>query len=365
MKTKEKEEIYGDESLSYLFDVEEEGALHQDYTTEMMEMITDVNSFKIGSVANGSLADESDSEIMFDVGAKDYVRVLKKKTELPFFEGKKIGDVMEVLITDKSEEPFNIGGSVAVIHESRAHESLSAIDYKGVVTVYVSELTPAGYNLDLIHDSVILDAFMPHTLAGINRLHAEARDGLVGTSINVMIESFSRERGTYIVSRRKYLKSLVPETLEALKHDEVYTGHVTGTTPFGVFVEFQDCLTGMIHKSNINPEYADSIKEIEAGTQIKFYVKEIIKEKIILTQIIKQTLWDDIEVGDIIEGSVKVIKPFGALVALDDETVGLIHKSEMNKVKSDEVMGENDVINVQILGIDRLNRKILLREVII
>lgn len=360
MTDKNTQVVYGDEELEYLFNEPVEGSLPKGYTQEMYDMITNITQFKIGSVLKGTLADESDTEIMFEIGAKDYVRINKNKTELPFFEGKKIGDVMEMLIIDKTDVPYNISGSVAAIYEARAHESLSSIDFKDSVTVYVRELTPAGYNLDLNHEGIKLRAFMPHTLAGINKLHEQARKDLVGQHIQVLIESFSREKGTYIVSRRKYLKTLVTKTIKKLKYNKVYTGHVTGTTPFGVFVEFEQCLTGMIHKSNINPEYADRIKDIQPGTEIVFYIKEIFKEKIILTQILKESLWDEIKIGQNINGNVKVIKPFGALVTLDDETIGLIHTSELEKKGS--TIEEGDDIKVKVLSVDRLNRKIFLKE---
>jgi ribosomal protein S1 len=360
MATKQENPVYGNEELEDVFNEPKEGELPKGYTQEMYDMITNVFDVSVGKVLEGTLAGENDTEIMFDIGAKDYVRVEKNRTELPFFEGKKIGDTMEMLIVNKTDVPYLINGSVAAIYEARAHESLSEIDFEDPVTVYVRELTPAGYNLDLMHDGVRLTAFMPHTLAGINKLHDAAREAMVGQHIQVMIESFSREKGTYIVSRRKYLKTLVPKAMKKLKYNQTYEGHVTGTTPFGVFVEFNECLTGMIHKSNINPEYADKIKEIKPGTEIVFYIKEIIKNKIILTQVIKESLWDEIKVGQKIEGEVKAIKPFGTLVKLDDETIGLIHTSELTKSSSS--LEEGDGIKVKVLSVDKLNRKIFLKE---
>lgn len=138
----------------------------------------------------------------------------------------------------------------------------------------------------------------------------------------------------------------------------VYKGHVTGTRDFGVFVEFNECLTGMIHKANVNPEWADRISDIKPGFEIDFYVKEIIRNKIILTQIIRETLWDTIKNGQIINGTIKDVKAFGTLVNLDEETVGLIHTSEMEKVN--KKFNQGDDIKVKVLSVDRASRKIFL-----
>ncbi len=143
-----------------------------------------------------------------------------------------------------------------------------------------------------------------------------------------------------------------------MEYNKVYSGHVTGTTPFGVFVEFNDCLTGMIHKANVNPEWQEKLTTIKPGFQIEFYIKEVIKDKIILTQILRETLWDTIKNGQIIEGSVKDIKQFGTLVNLDDETVGLIHTSEMEKLGKKFTAGQD--LKVKVLSVDRMSRKIFL-----
>ena len=199
--------------------------------------------------------------------------------------------------------------------------------------------------------------FMPNTLAGVNKLHNP--EEIVGQTFNVSIESYSSDKGTYIVSRRRYLKTLIPKAIKALQMEQVYTGHVTGTTPFGIFIEFNECLTGMIHKSNINPSFQDKISEIQPGTQIDFYIKEIIKgNKIILTQILRESLWDTIKPGQTIKGSVKSVKPFGVLVALDEETNGLIHQSEVDKIKKS--FTEKDEVEVKVLSVDKSSRKIFL-----
>jgi ribosomal protein S1 len=88
----------------------------------------------------------------------------------------------------------------------------------------------------------------------------------------------------------------------------------------------------MIHKANVVEEWQNRISEIKPGQEIEFYIKEIIKNKIILTQVLRETLWDTIKNGQVIEGRVKDVKQFGALIILDNETIGLIHTSEMDRL---------------------------------
>jgi ribosomal protein S1 len=97
--------------------------------------------------------------------------------------------------------------------------------------------------------------------------------------------------------------------------------------------------------------------------EINFYVKEITKDKngefkIILTQVLRESLWDNIKIGQVIDGRVRDNKPFGTLVTLDDETMGLIHSSEMEKIGR-KFQPDQD-LKVKVLAVDRSNRKIFL-----
>ena len=249
-----------------------------------------------------------------------------------------------------------IEGSIASIYENAAHQSLKSLDEDVVIMANVKSINPAGYEMEIVHEGITLAGFMPNTLAGINKLYDP--DSIVGKSFEVMVESFSKEEGTYIVSRRKYLRTLIPDAIDSLNRDEVYTGHVTGTTPFGIFVEFSDCLTGMIHKANVLEEWQERLSEIKPGTQIQFYVKEIVKEKIILTQILRETLWDTIKNGQVLDGIVRDIKQFGVLVSLDQETMGLIHTSELERIG--KKFQDRQELKVKVLAVDRQNRKIFL-----
>ena len=150
-----------------------------------------------------------------------------------------------------------------------------------------------------------------------------------------------------------------------MKYGEVYTGEVTGTTPFGVFVQFgvtadgPTCLTGMVHKANIDEAWHDKWSQIIPGMQIDFYVKEVIKNnKIILTQILKESLWDSIKVGKIMSGKIRDIKNFGALISLDEETTGLIQTSYITKYSKSLNIG--DEIKVKVISLMRDDRKIYL-----
>lgn len=320
---------------------------------ENVNLITPESGAVVRAKYEGAMAEQF--IFSFD-GFKDDIRVESKQSEAKYLKNCEVGDQVDVLITSVKHDHFFIKGSIASLYETRAHENLKSLEEGESVTVYVKSLNPAGYDVDVMNGGVTLPGFMPNTLAGINKLYNP--NSIVGDTFQVMIESYSEHEGTYIVSRRKYLQTLIPEAIKELEFNHLYSGNVTGTTPFGIFVEFNDCLTGMIHKANVTEEWQNRISEIKPGQAIEFYVKEIIKDKIILTQVLRETLWDTIYNGQVLNGKVKDVKQFGTLVILDDETVGLIHTSEMEKI-SKRFTAEQE-IKVRVLSVDRQSRKIFL-----
>ena len=68
-------------------------------------------------------------------------------------------------------------------------------------------------------------------------------------------------------------------------------------------------------------------------------------------------------VGDVVTGKVTGIQPYGAFVALDDETQGLVHISEITYgyVKDvNEFIKVGDEITVKVLDVDEEQKKISL-----
>lgn len=311
-----------------------------------------------GTIINGVIKSLSKRDMVIDINYKDDVVVEHKVSEGIIVSEYKVGDSIDVLIKEVNERPFNIKGSVIDLIKSKVEGKI--VDFfnnNQEVMATVVEIIPAGFMLSVEIDKIKIPAFMPNTLADVNKISNP--NVLLNKQIVVMFETLEQDKGIYVVSRKKYLKTLIPEKLKSLRFDKVYEGVVTGTTPFGVFVQFETCLTGMVHKANINEAYREKLLDIKAGTLIDFYVKEVTNsKKIILTQILRESLWDDIKVNDILSGEVLSVKTFGALIRLDYETAGLIPTNILNKSGKTLKVGEK--LDVKIVDIHKSDKKIVL-----
>jgi small subunit ribosomal protein S1 len=83
---------------------------------------------------------------------------------------------------------------------------------------------------------------------------------------------------------------------------------------------------------------------------------------------VTQNPWDRIEdlfeVGKVVEGKIKNFTQFGAFVELEHGIEGLIHISDLSWTKRvnhpSELLQENESVRVQILSVDRANKRVAL-----
>lgn len=142
-----------------------------------------------------------------------------------------------------------------------------------------------------------IKAFMPGSMAAQNRI--TNFEALLGTQMEVMVENYVPKTG-FVVSRKKFLKTIMPMKISNLAEeikknpDYSFEGTVTGIgqsknggLPFGVFVELDEYLTGMIHKTLYSDALVDKLMEhqVKAGDKIKVYVHRIDNGRIILSDV--------------------------------------------------------------------------------
>jgi small subunit ribosomal protein S1 len=245
----------------------------------------------------------------------------------------------------------------AAVEKMKYDEIFDSINKNVAFNGYVDSLLPGGYLVKI--DGI--DTFMPGSLAGVNKLY----DFNILLGQEVLVKAVNFERNNIVVSHRDYLKTLIPGKIEQLREEKgvLLTGIVTGTTKYGVFCEFNDCLTGMILSSDLNEDLKErhSKNNIKAGESIEFYVKEIVSnKKIILTQFLKSDPWSDIteryQIPSTVKGNIISIKQYGAFIRIEDDVIGLLHQSEIENRN----LTEGQEIDVSITRIDKSTKKVYL-----
>jgi len=140
---------------------------------------------------------------------------------------------------------------------------------------YIAKIISSNNGGFVVEVAGMIKAFMPGSMAAANKLNEYK--SLIGTEMEVMVESYDPKFG-FIVSRKKYLRTIVPHYLKNLENalasnkDTAYEVTVTGTTPFGVFCEINEVLTGMIHKTLMSDELRERLRQNQVAAQEKLIV---------------------------------------------------------------------------------------------
>lgn len=186
----------------------------------------------------------------------------------------------------------------------------------------VIEKNRGGYFVN-IHG---VQAFLPGSLASANKIINF--DAFLGKTIKVMLDSYINESDTFIVSNKRYIEHIMPSMIESFDMSTMYEGTVTGSIQSGIFVEFNEIMTGLLSQVDMNAETLQLFKtgQVRPGDKINLWVRDIIPPKnFILTQISTENMISSLkQLADIIESensdvvmSAKVISIKGAFVTLE------------------------------------------------
>jgi len=328
-----------------------------------------VHKLRVGELYDGKVYGVNETFATIDVKYRQLVFV-KLSKEDPQYRDVRPGEEVSVLITEgtNDDERGHIIGTISGGMKQRIFKDLrNGIDSADTAwTGVVKEMISAGGYIVNVQG---VDCFMPGSLAGINKLHNF--ESIVGSEMYVVPVSFSPDRGTIVVSHRKYLQAMIPVEISSLRENitERVTGTVTGTAKYGVFCEFNTCLTGMIHVNDLDEETFKKHKtqSIKPGEEIEFLIKEIVSNtKITLTQktLEETNPWINIneryKVPSTVNAKVKAVKDYGIFVTLEEGIVGLLHISEVGEDLI-KVFKNGDNITVQITRIDAETRKVFLK----
>jgi len=148
-------------------------------------------------------------------------------------------------------------------------------------------------------------------------------------------------------------------------------GIVRNLTDFGVFVELEDGVDGLIHISDLSWKKIKHPSEIlKKKDKVSSVVLSIDKENCRISLGIKQMLpdqWNEIAdkypIGTEVSGQIIKVTSFGAFAEFDDGLEGLIHVSHLstkNITNPEEAVKVDDKIKAKVIKVDIDKKKIAL-----
>lgn len=316
-------------------------------------------SLEVGDTVMTRIVDYNKSGIILEYGGKAYINVDFNKTEVDYINslGVGVGETIECIVSSVSTDFLTIKGSCAAMTQVKTNTHIqSLINEEVPVKALITEWTPAGYVCQLLIEDAIIKGFMPTFQVGFNKL--EEPLSIINEEFDVLIEKFNPEKGSYLVSRKKLMLKLASNNIKNVDMEKMYTGVITGQANFGLFVEF-DGMNGMFYKDDLSPEKRQEIENMKIGESISFYVRDIRKDKIVLSFEKSKTPYDAVELGDVIDATVDEVKDYGAIMKLTGDLTGLLRFGDLTGLNKNAVK-PGDIRKVKVMAINKKERKISL-----
>ena len=340
----------------------------RDLTPEelIVAMEASLRDFNDGDIVEGEIVKIDRDEVLLDIGYKSEGVIPSKELSIRHDvnpnEVVHVGERVEALVLQKEDKEGRL-----ILSKKRAQYERA---WGRIEEVMNSGQTIKGPVIEVVKGGLILDiglrGFLPASLVDLRRVRDLAP--FVGTELEAKIIELDRNRNNVVLSRRAFLEESQSEGrkkfLEGLQKGERRKGTVSShrelrrvRRPRGV--------DGLVHVSELSWKHVDHPSEVVAvGQEVEVEVLDVDLERERVSLSLKATQedpWKEFErkyqAGEIIEGQVTKLVPFGAFVRVAQGIEGLVHISELSDqhVESPEaVLSVGDEVRVKV---DRRRRE--------
>jgi small subunit ribosomal protein S1 len=192
----------------------------------------------------------------------------------------------------------------------------------------------------------------------------------VGDRIKVKVLHFDQEKEKVSLGLKQALPDPWNSVSEKYPIESRIKGKVVNITDYGVFVELEEGVEGLVHVSELtwSKKMKHPSKLVHIGDTVEVVVLDcdLVKRRISLgMKQIEPNPWALIEekypVGTRVVGRVKTVTDFGIFVGFEEGVDGLVHVSEMSWTKKikhpSELYKKGQEVEAVVLNIDRKNER--------
>ncbi len=339
---------------------------------KMEAEMADIVSPNRGDIIKGIVVEVHDDDVMVDVGGKSEGIIPLREMSVKDVSSAKllanVGDEIEVLVL-KWDDDGTILLSKKKVDSKRAMDKLEETFNEGsLIEGTIVSSVKGGLLVD-----VGVVAFLP--ASHVDDGYVKNLDEYIGKTYKFKIIEFNRnkKRGSQIVLSRKQLveaekSKLRDEFWSTIEEGQVLKGRVKRLVDYGAFIDLGG-FEGLLHVSEIDHVRIDHPSAVfNEGDEIDVYILSLDREKQRVSLSRKKLMKSPWEIvmekyneGDIVDGKVVRIAPFGAFVEIEPGVDGLVHISQLANYrveKPQDVVAVNQNIKVKILSIDQEEKRI-------
>lgn len=326
-----------------------------------------------GMPLEGTVISKVKGGLSVDIGVKAFLPGSQIDLRPTRFLDKYIGKTMQFKVIKFNKKRGNIVLSRrAILQEERGkmrNEILTQIQEGMIVKGVVKNITDYGAFIDLggidglLHITDMSWGRVKHPSALLN----------LGDEIEVKILKFDTDKERVSLGLKQVQPNPWEQAQEKFKSGLRVKGEIVSVKDYGIFVELEDGIEGLIHVSEMSwtGKIKNPAKHYNVGETIEAEVLDVDIENKRISLGVKQlhpNPWDDIiakyPLGNKVVGKIKSVVEFGIFVDLGEEVDALIHVSDISWTKKNvnltQDYKEGEDIEAIVLSVDKENQKFCL-----
>jgi small subunit ribosomal protein S1 len=255
---------------------------------------------------------------------------------------------------------------VASEKETEKKDILSSIQEGNAVEGVIKNITDYGIFIDLGG----IDGLLHVTDISWGRIAKPAESFHKGEKIMVKVLSFDREKERVSLGLKQLTDNPWEHIVEKYPVGSIAEGKVVNLTDYGVFVELEPGVEGLVHISEMywTREIKHPSKVLNISEKINVMVLEVNPEAKRVSLSLKQTApnpWEKLKekypVGTTVKGVVRNITNFGVFVGIEEGIDGLVHVSDISwkhrVTHPSEYFKKGQEVEAIVLNVDVENEK--------
>ena len=281
-----------------------------------------------------------------------------------------IGNSMDFKILKFNKKRNNVVISRrAILEEERnklREEMRSKLEEGQIITGAITNITDYGLFIDMGG----MDGLCHITDLSWGRVSHPAKLYKVGEDLEVKVLKYDRDHDRVSLGVKQLRDDPWETVVDRYPLSQTTHGKVVSITDYGVFVELEEGVEGLIHVSEMTwskkPRHPS--KMVSVGDEVEVMVLNIETETKRISLGMKQLQpnpWDlvteNYPVGSVIEGKIKNITDFGVFIGIEEGIDGLIHVSDLSwteRIKHpSEKYAKGETIQAVVLKIDKENER--------
>jgi len=250
----------------------------------------------------------------------------------------------------------------------KRNELLENLEVNSTVEGTVKNITDFGVFIDLGGG---IDGLLHITDLTWGRINHPSDKLAIGDKINVKVIDYDKVKNRISLGLKQLLPDPWIEAMNKYQDNAIIEGKIVNMMNYGVFVEIEDGIEGLIHISEISwTKHIKHPSEIyKVGDVVKAMVISIDDKTKKISLGIKQMSdnpWTDIEkkytVGDKCNGSVVNLIQNGAFISLDNNIEGFLHINDISwtrRIKNSfDILSKNEKLDLVISEVSAKDKKI-------